>query len=93
MNTDDGFVLHVEEAGAGQPVVFVHEFAGDSRRRTIPASGLAILPKTGHTLNLEEPALFNQPCGEFFHQVEARRGRSRAQAPAAATSKIQVIDP
>jgi hypothetical protein len=28
-------------------------------KRTIPASGLAILPKTGHTLNPEEPALFN----------------------------------
>jgi pimeloyl-ACP methyl ester carboxylesterase len=28
-------------------------------KRTVPTAGLAILPKTGHTLNLEEPTLFN----------------------------------
>ena len=27
----DGTALHYEEAGAGTPVVFVHEFAGDYR--------------------------------------------------------------
>ena len=27
--THDGYRLHVEEAGQGSPVVFVHEFAGD----------------------------------------------------------------
>ena len=29
--TDDGIKLHYEEAGSGTPIVFVHEFAGDSR--------------------------------------------------------------
>ncbi len=29
--TDDGIRLHYEETGAGTPVVFVHEFAGDAR--------------------------------------------------------------
>ena len=29
--TDDGVRLHYEETGAGTPVVFVHEFAGDCR--------------------------------------------------------------
>lgn len=29
--TDDGVRLHVEEAGEGTPVVFVHEFGGDHR--------------------------------------------------------------
>jgi pimeloyl-ACP methyl ester carboxylesterase len=29
--TDDGVTLHVEEAGQGQPLVFIHEFAGDHR--------------------------------------------------------------
>jgi pimeloyl-ACP methyl ester carboxylesterase len=29
--TDDGVTLHVEEAGQGEPLVFVHEFAGDHR--------------------------------------------------------------
>jgi len=40
-------------------------------KKTIPACGLAVLPKTGHTLNLEEPALFNQLLAEFLAQVEA----------------------
>ena len=42
-------------------------------KQTIPASGLAVLPKTGHTLNLEEPALFNTLVAEFLAQVEAGR--------------------
>lgn len=42
-------------------------------KRSIPASGLAVLPKTGHTLNLEEPALFNALLAEFFAQVENGR--------------------
>jgi pimeloyl-ACP methyl ester carboxylesterase len=29
--TDDGVRLHCDESGAGSPVVFVHEFAGDRR--------------------------------------------------------------
>ena len=29
--TDDGVKLYYEETGSGSPVVFVHEFAGDSR--------------------------------------------------------------
>lgn len=31
LTTDDGVQLYYEEAGSGQPVVFVHEFAGDHR--------------------------------------------------------------
>ena len=31
LTTDDGVKLHYEEAGAGTPIVFVHEFAGDLR--------------------------------------------------------------
>lgn len=42
-------------------------------KRTIPASGLAVLPKTGHTLNLEEPSMFNSLIGEFLAQVEQGR--------------------
>ena len=29
-------------------------------KRAIPTAGLAVFPKTGHTLNLEEPAFFNR---------------------------------
>lgn len=42
-------------------------------KRTIRSSALAILPLTGHTLNLEEPALFNALLDDFFHQVESGR--------------------
>lgn len=42
-------------------------------KRTIPAAGLAVLPKTGHTLNLEEPARFNELVAEFIGLVEAGR--------------------
>ena len=31
IRTDDGVQLHVEDTGEGDPIVFVHEFAGDSR--------------------------------------------------------------
>ncbi|MFV0246108.1 MAG: alpha/beta fold hydrolase [Qingshengfaniella sp.] len=40
-------------------------------KKTMPASGLLILPKTGHTLNLEEPGLFNMHLAEFIAQAEA----------------------
>ena len=42
-------------------------------KRTIPSAALAILPRSGHAINLEEPALFNQLLEDFFHQVEAGR--------------------
>jgi pimeloyl-ACP methyl ester carboxylesterase len=42
-------------------------------KRTIPRAGLAVLPWTGHALNLEDPALFNRIVEDFFHQVESGR--------------------
>jgi pimeloyl-ACP methyl ester carboxylesterase len=42
-------------------------------KRTIPHAGLAVLPRSGHALNLEDPALFNRIVEDFFHQVEAGR--------------------
>jgi pimeloyl-ACP methyl ester carboxylesterase len=42
-------------------------------KRAIPSAGLMVLPKSGHTINLEEPALFNQAVGDFFAQVESGR--------------------
>jgi pimeloyl-ACP methyl ester carboxylesterase len=42
-------------------------------KETIPSAGLAVLPKTGHTMNLEEPALFNLLLQEFFDTVESGR--------------------
>jgi pimeloyl-ACP methyl ester carboxylesterase len=46
-------------------------------KKTIPACGLAVFPKSGHTLNLEEPALFNQLLSEFLAQVEAGAWKPR----------------
>jgi len=46
-------------------------------KRTIPRAGLAVLPKTGHTLNLEEPALFNRLVEDFIGLVEAGRWERR----------------
>lgn len=46
-------------------------------RRTIPSSGLVILPQSGHTINLEEPALFNQAIDLFLTMVQEGRWRTR----------------
>jgi pimeloyl-ACP methyl ester carboxylesterase len=40
-------------------------------KRTIPKCGLAVLPQSGHPINLEEPELFNRLCAEFLSAVEA----------------------
>ena len=42
-------------------------------RQHLPASGLAIFPRAGHVLNLEEPALFNEMVERFIALVEAGR--------------------
>jgi pimeloyl-ACP methyl ester carboxylesterase len=42
-------------------------------KRTIPSAALAVLPRTGHALNLEEPVAFNTCLSDFFHQIEAGR--------------------
>lgn len=46
-------------------------------KRTLPRCGLAILPKSGHVTNLEEPALFNHLVEHFFGQVEHDRWTTR----------------
>jgi pimeloyl-ACP methyl ester carboxylesterase len=46
---------------------------GNFLKRTIPSCGLWVLPVTGHTINLEEPDLFNQGLDRFFAAVEAGR--------------------
>jgi len=42
-------------------------------KKHLPAAGLAFFPKSGHVLNLEEPALFNEMVERFIALVEARR--------------------
>ena len=55
-------------------------------KRCIPSAGLAILPMSGHGINLEEPALFNGLLESFLHQVEA--GRWSKRDPRAAPPSI-----
>jgi pimeloyl-ACP methyl ester carboxylesterase len=55
-------------------------------KRAIPSAGLVVLPQSGHTINLEEPDLFNQACEAFFHRVAA--GRWTLRDPRATTGKI-----
>ncbi len=59
-------------------------------KRTIPACGLAVLPKSGHTLNLEEPDLFNHLVAAFIAQVEA--GRWLPRDPRALPGQIMRTD-
>ncbi len=40
-------------------------------KRAIPGSGLVVIPKSGHTINLEEPDAFNRVISEFLTLVEA----------------------
>jgi 3-oxoadipate enol-lactonase len=49
-------------------------------KQHIPASGLAMFAKTGHILNLEEPALFNETLARFLALAEADRWPPRDPA-------------
>jgi 3-oxoadipate enol-lactonase len=46
-------------------------------KRHIAPSGLCVFPRTGHTVNLEEPALFNQVLDDFITRAEAGRWEPR----------------
>jgi pimeloyl-ACP methyl ester carboxylesterase len=59
-------------------------------KRTIARSGLAVFPKSGHTLNLEEPELFNRLVAEFIAQVEA--GRWGPRDPRANPAQVMRTD-
>jgi pimeloyl-ACP methyl ester carboxylesterase len=59
-------------------------------KKTIPACGLIVFPKTGHTLNLEEPSLFNLHLAEFIAQVEA--GQWHRRDPRALPAEIMRTD-
>ena len=46
-------------------------------KRVIPSAALYVMPNTGHTVNLEEPALFNDLLEKFLAQVDAGRWPQR----------------
>ena len=55
-------------------------------KRLIPAAGLVVLPKSGHTINLEEPDAFNRAVLDFVTAVEA--GRWLRRNPASRSSAL-----
>jgi pimeloyl-ACP methyl ester carboxylesterase len=46
-------------------------------KRKIPTSGLVVMPKAGHTINLEDPDLFNRTVLDFLTAVDAGRWTRR----------------
>jgi pimeloyl-ACP methyl ester carboxylesterase len=46
-------------------------------KRKIPSCGLTVLAQSGHTINLEEPELFNQAVTLFLDAVAGGRWRTR----------------
>ena len=55
-------------------------------KRAIRSSGLVVIPRSGHTINLEEPEAFNRAVAEFLAQVEA--GRWDHRDPRSVTESI-----
>src|SRR5262249_23398117 len=60
-------------------------------KRTIPTAGLAILPRTGHTANLEEPDVFNGLVDRFLAAVA--RGAWRPRDPRSRSASITGMQP
>jgi pimeloyl-ACP methyl ester carboxylesterase len=58
-----------EDDNCVEPGVFI--------KRVCPAARLWICPATGHTVNIEEPDLFNRVLGDFLALVDAGRWRAR----------------
>lgn len=59
-------------------------------KRTVKSAALVVLPNSGHTINLEEPELFNRACDDFWTQVRA--GRWPMRDPRSLSSKILSTD-
>ncbi|PYM95314.1 MAG: alpha/beta hydrolase [Candidatus Rokuibacteriota bacterium] len=49
-------------------------------KRKIPTSGLVVLPKSGHAINLEEPEAFNRAVLDFLTAVDAGKWPRRNPA-------------
>src|SRR5262249_3471338 len=62
MTTPALIVVGDEDERCIEPALFLKD--------AISASGLWLFPKTGHAVNLEEPALFNHAVGDFLSRVD-----------------------
>jgi pimeloyl-ACP methyl ester carboxylesterase len=92
--TDDLRRLHVptliitgdEDEGCLEPDLML--------KRTIPSAGLVVLPRTGHTCNLEEPEIFNRTVQDFLSMVESGRwGLRDPRSLSSSTTGMQVDQP
>jgi pimeloyl-ACP methyl ester carboxylesterase len=55
-------------------------------KRTIPTAGLLVIPKSGHTINIEEPEAFNSAVSDFLAAVEADKWGPRNPASLSASA-------
>jgi pimeloyl-ACP methyl ester carboxylesterase len=55
-------------------------------KRLVPTAGLAVFPRSGHTLNLEEPALFDSTLDSFLLDVMSGAWRERDPRSRAAST-------
>jgi pimeloyl-ACP methyl ester carboxylesterase len=55
-------------------------------KRTIPTTGLVVMPKSGHTINIEEPDAFNRIVSDFLTAVEAGKWGARNPASLSASA-------
>jgi hypothetical protein len=55
-------------------------------KRTIRSSGLVVMPKAGHTVNLEDPETFNRAVLDFLTAVDASRWTLRNPASVSASA-------
>jgi pimeloyl-ACP methyl ester carboxylesterase len=57
-------------------------------KRTIATAGLVVLPRSGHTINLEEPEVFNRAVLDFLTAAEAGRWPRRIPASLSASAVL-----
>lgn len=55
-------------------------------KQSIPSAALAVIPNSGHAINIEEPEAYNEIVGDFLAQVEA--GRWPQRDPRAVSASI-----
>jgi pimeloyl-ACP methyl ester carboxylesterase len=55
-------------------------------KQSIPSAALAVLPNSGHAINIEEPDEYNRIVGDFLSQVES--GRWPRRDPRAVSASI-----
>jgi pimeloyl-ACP methyl ester carboxylesterase len=55
-------------------------------KRAVGSAALSVLPRTGHTINLEEPDLFNRVVGDFLAVVD--RGAWSLRDPRSVSSSL-----